>query len=139
MTNFLEMPRPQNAEQLKNLFNRFGNFLSPENRQMVQAVILEVEKGDGEMDMKMLRAAAAQISTQVQGAGINPQSPQDLQQLQETAAFYEDEGQKNYPHEYSDKDYDYADYNNTDYDNDTLDDNFFCIGDHDDYFSNNLP
>ncbi|MCL2816850.1 MAG: hypothetical protein FWD39_00485 [Clostridiales bacterium] len=76
MNDLLSFLRPQNLGQIKALFEQFGHFLSPENYNMVAAVIREAEKGYGNMDVDLLQNAARQISGQV--GGIVPAAgPQD--------------------------------------------------------------
>ncbi|MCL2677628.1 MAG: hypothetical protein FWE85_01070 [Clostridiales bacterium] len=68
MIDFFSFLRPQNLGQVKALFEQFGHFLSPENYNMVAAVIREAEKGEGHMDVGFLQEAAREISGQVGGA-----------------------------------------------------------------------
>ena len=48
-----EIPKiktPQNVKDLKAIYQQFGAFLTPENRQLLATLIAEMEKGPNELD-----------------------------------------------------------------------------------------
>ena len=123
MSGLFDKLRPQNIGQLKEMVDRFGGFLSSENKALVSEIIGEVEKGDGNMDMNKLRQAADKLSHKVQVSGVSPHGLEKLEKLEnmEDLEKLELEGSGFYDHEkapsknpYSSYDYDYDDY--ADYD-----------------------
>ena len=53
--------QPHNAGDLRGLLRQYGNVLTPQNRQLLQDVIVRLEKGD----MAGLRGIAANLQKQI--------------------------------------------------------------------------
>jgi len=61
------MQTPQNNNDLKNLFNQFGSLLTPQNRQLLGALISELDKGQGG-NRQQLQNIANQLQRNAQAA-----------------------------------------------------------------------
>lgn len=58
--------QPQNAADLRNLLQQFGDVLSPQNRQFIQELIVNLEQG-GDQQKLMDLAARMQQATPPRG------------------------------------------------------------------------
>lgn len=54
MNNIPKIPTPKSLQELKTLFSQFGPFLTPENQQLMAALINEMEKGPENADYSAL-------------------------------------------------------------------------------------
>ncbi|MGI5892034.1 MAG: hypothetical protein ACOX7H_04765 [Bacillota bacterium] len=60
MDNF-QLPTIKSVEELKNLFQQYQQFLSPENAALVSSLISEIEKGQGNMDKDKIKNLACSL------------------------------------------------------------------------------
>lgn len=68
--NNMQPPRmqtPQNNNDLKKLYSQFGNLLTPQNRQLLGALITELDKGQGG-NRQQLQNIANQLQRNAQAA-----------------------------------------------------------------------
>ena len=66
-----EIPKiktPQNVKDLKAIYQQFGAFLTPENRQLLATLIAEMEKGPNDLDKEKLQNLAKQMKEKAQEA-----------------------------------------------------------------------
>lgn len=59
MTN--NIPSPRSLAELKALYQQFGAFLTPENQQLMAALIQEMEKGPDKADYSALGKIAGKM------------------------------------------------------------------------------
>jgi len=74
LQGFLSMFHIENTEQLRELLQNFGHFLPPEQLELINAVVNEIDKGE-DMNREALAAAADYLSAEA--SGLQEQLPQN--------------------------------------------------------------
>ncbi len=70
MTN-INIPSPKSLAELKALYQQFGGYLTPENQQLLSALINEMEKGPANADYSSLGKIAAKMEESAQKSQEN--------------------------------------------------------------------
>jgi len=60
--------KPKNLKELKAIYEKFGAFLTPENKQLLAALIAEMEKGPNNADKSKLENMAREMKARAREA-----------------------------------------------------------------------